>query len=76
MRVNFKGEEKVNLRARRASETSVEREQQLRKRREREPGEKSKAKNKGRLGYRENVPGKEKDWLQRLIIREKNGWKE
>ena len=24
-----------------------------------------------RVGCRDNVPGKEKDWLQRLIIREK-----
>ena len=56
-------------RTRRASETAAEREQRLRKRREREiePGEKPRAKNRGRLGYRENARGKEKDWLQRLI---------
>ena len=45
----------------------------MRKRRERssQNSEKPRAKNKGRLGYRENVPGKEKDWLQRLISKEK-----
>ena len=37
-------------------------------------GENPKVKNKRRLGYIESVSGKEKDWLQSLISKEKKDW--